>query len=313
MFDAAAALRHWKGITCSGNRVTEMDLSFNSLTMYVQNNQFTGTIVVLAGLPLATLNEQNNHFTGWIPEQLKNINLQKDGNAWSSSSAPPPHPGHLLQLENVQFIALLVNGIILQFYVHLYSDFNAALGGCVFSVESVLWSSPVDASMVVLSAVIASVVSQVGVGSEHAFNVLDYDFRSIGNTTSMHKHMVVQDKQKLEVFSKWLLHLGDGKLGLPHDSIVDVEILEELLICYFEYLMHAIVSTTNPNLLENLSNSYYFNSRAILCPTIESVNNVNQCMCSLLLGELMEYYSYDTICNPSQEMIDLKIYIPLNS
>ncbi|KAI9127942.1 hypothetical protein K1719_000935 [Acacia pycnantha] len=35
-------------------------------------------------------------------------------------------------------------------------------------------------SMVILSAVIASVVSQVGLGSEPAFKVPDYDFRSIG-------------------------------------------------------------------------------------------------------------------------------------
>ncbi|XP_028085245.1 protein STRUBBELIG-RECEPTOR FAMILY 6-like [Camellia sinensis] len=30
---------------------------------------------------------------GWIPSQLKNINLQKDGNSWSSGLAPPPPPG----------------------------------------------------------------------------------------------------------------------------------------------------------------------------------------------------------------------------
>ncbi|KAK7389714.1 hypothetical protein VNO78_24989 [Psophocarpus tetragonolobus] len=88
--------------------LSTLDLSFNSLTgdlpqtmsslssistMNLQNNQFTGTIDVLANLPLETLNVGNNHFTGWIPEQLKNINLQKDGNVWSSGPAPPPPPG----------------------------------------------------------------------------------------------------------------------------------------------------------------------------------------------------------------------------
>ena len=39
--------------------------------------------------------------------------------------------------------------------------------------------------MVILSAVIASVVSEVGLGSEPAFKVPDYDFRSpSGNTLS---------------------------------------------------------------------------------------------------------------------------------
>ncbi|XP_061359216.1 protein STRUBBELIG-RECEPTOR FAMILY 7-like isoform X2 [Gastrolobium bilobum] len=85
-----------------------LDLSFNFLTgdlpqtlsslsgittMYLQNNQFTGTIDVLANLPLDNLNVENNNFTGWIPEQLKKINLQTGGNAWSSGPAPPLPPG----------------------------------------------------------------------------------------------------------------------------------------------------------------------------------------------------------------------------
>ncbi|XP_066384030.1 protein STRUBBELIG-RECEPTOR FAMILY 6-like isoform X2 [Miscanthus floridulus] len=88
--------------------LSELDLSFNSLTgdlpqsftglsslkkIYLQNNQFTGYINVLANLPLETLNVANNHFTGWIPSQLKKINsLQTDGNSWSTGPAPPPPP-----------------------------------------------------------------------------------------------------------------------------------------------------------------------------------------------------------------------------
>ncbi|XP_019418706.1 PREDICTED: protein STRUBBELIG-RECEPTOR FAMILY 6-like [Lupinus angustifolius] len=88
--------------------LSTLDLSFNVLTedlpqtlsslsditsIYLQNNQFTGTINVLANLPLKNLNVENNNFTGWIPKQLKNINLQTGGNAWSSGPAPPPPPG----------------------------------------------------------------------------------------------------------------------------------------------------------------------------------------------------------------------------
>ncbi|XP_021300700.1 chloride channel protein CLC-e [Herrania umbratica] len=69
------------------------------------------------------------------------------------------------------------------------SGFNAAVAGCFFAVESVLWpSSPADSSvsltnttsMVILSAVIASVVSEIGLGSEPSFKVPEYDFRSAG-------------------------------------------------------------------------------------------------------------------------------------
>ncbi|KAH9615468.1 hypothetical protein KSS87_021383 [Heliosperma pusillum] len=66
------------------------------------------------------------------------------------------------------------------------SGFNAAVAGCFFAVESVLWPSPDSAasltnttSMVILSAVIASVLSEVGLGAEPAFKVPDYDFRSL--------------------------------------------------------------------------------------------------------------------------------------
>ena len=74
-------------------------------------------------------------------------------------------------------------------YSFLYvTGFNAAVAGCFFAVESVLWPSSSDSSaslpnstsMVILSAVIASVVSEIGLGSEPAFKVPDYDFRSPG-------------------------------------------------------------------------------------------------------------------------------------
>ncbi|CAK9324746.1 unnamed protein product [Citrullus colocynthis] len=71
--------------------------SFSNLTslntMFLQNNQFSGTIDVLANLPLQNLNVENNHFTGWVPERLKNINIQEGGNSWSFGLAPPPPPG----------------------------------------------------------------------------------------------------------------------------------------------------------------------------------------------------------------------------
>lgn len=69
-----------------------------------------------------------------------------------------------------------------------FVGFNAAVSGCFFAVESVLWPSPADSSspltnstpMVILSSVLASVVAEVGLGSNPAFIVPEYDFRSPG-------------------------------------------------------------------------------------------------------------------------------------
>ncbi|KAL0908445.1 hypothetical protein M5K25_022940 [Dendrobium thyrsiflorum] len=90
------------------SNLTTLDLSFNSFTgglpesfsnlsslktLHVQNNQFTGTLDVIANIHLEDLNVANNHFSGWIPDQLKGINnLQIYGNSWSAGPAPPPPP-----------------------------------------------------------------------------------------------------------------------------------------------------------------------------------------------------------------------------
>lgn len=77
----------------TGNLPQSMQSLMNISNMYLQNNQFTGTIDVLANLPLTNLNIENNQFSGWIPQQLKSINLQSNGNSFDSGPAPPPPPG----------------------------------------------------------------------------------------------------------------------------------------------------------------------------------------------------------------------------
>ncbi|KAH0880973.1 hypothetical protein HID58_068367 [Brassica napus] len=68
----------------------------NDLTyLHLQDNQFKGSINSLRDLPqIDDVNVANNQFTGWIPNELKNIgNLETGGNRWSSSRPPSPPPG----------------------------------------------------------------------------------------------------------------------------------------------------------------------------------------------------------------------------
>ncbi|XP_054808737.1 uncharacterized protein LOC129310855 [Prosopis cineraria] len=109
------------------------------------------------------------------------------------------------------------------------------------------------------------------------------------------------DSNALEKFSKWLLDVGDGKLGQPHDGTTNIDIPHNLLICNSKDPMNAIVSSTYPNLLINFEDIAYFNDRAILAPTIESVSEVNNYMCSLLPGEAMEYFSSDSVCKSTED------------
>ncbi|KAJ6678904.1 hypothetical protein OIU79_018797 [Salix purpurea] len=94
----------WEGIQCSGSFVTQIKLSGLGLTgslgyqlsnlksvtyLHLQDNKFTGTLDVLAALPLKDLNVEDNEFTGWFPDSLEGIdNLETGGNSWSSGHAP---------------------------------------------------------------------------------------------------------------------------------------------------------------------------------------------------------------------------------
>ncbi|XVF86258.1 hypothetical protein PTKIN_Ptkin18bG0026400 [Pterospermum kingtungense] len=97
--DMFAKLKKLKSLDVSFNQLSDkLPNSFANLsslnTLHLQDNQFTGSLNVLADLPLEDLNVENNKFTGWIPNELKDINnLETGGNSWSTGPAPPPPPG----------------------------------------------------------------------------------------------------------------------------------------------------------------------------------------------------------------------------
>ncbi|XWS18170.1 hypothetical protein CRYUN_Cryun32bG0019400 [Craigia yunnanensis] len=75
----------------------DLPISFSSLSnlsmLYMQNNQLTGSLNVLSGLPLTTLNVAKNHFSGWIPRELFSVpTFIYDGNSFANGPTPPPPP-----------------------------------------------------------------------------------------------------------------------------------------------------------------------------------------------------------------------------
>ncbi|KAI9084877.1 hypothetical protein K1719_033283 [Acacia pycnantha] len=118
------------------------------------------------------------------------------------------------------------------------------------------------------------------------------------------------DRDKLVWFSRCLLDVGDGKIGDSHDGVEEIEIPSDLLISGYQDPIRAIVKSTYINLLENLNSNEYFNDRAILAPTIEMTNSINEHMCDMLPGEPYEFLSCDSVVSQVKIVIVLTTCIP---
>lgn len=101
----------------------------------------------------------------------------------------------------------------------------------------------------------------------------------------------------IKEFSEWILKLGDGKLSEPNDGEAVIDIPEDMLLKDSLDPINSIALSTYPSLLQNLHDEEYFKERAILCPTNDVVDEVNNYIMDLLPGESHQYFSSDQICS----------------
>ncbi|XP_045823935.1 uncharacterized protein LOC123916509 [Trifolium pratense] len=107
---------------------------------------------------------------------------------------------------------------------------------------------------------------------------------------------VVEENKSLVEFAKWILDIGDGKLGLSNDGEATVEIREDLCVTSTGNHIHDIVNATYPDLIQHMGDPKFFQDRAILAPTLELVEKVNDYVMSLLSSEEKVYLSCDSVC-----------------
>lgn len=96
-----------------------------------------------------------------------------------------------------------------------------------------------------------------------------------------------------EVSDRWNL------LDPAGNSII--EIPQDLLVEKCDDPLFELVNFAYPNLLQNLKNNTYFQERAILAPTLDSVEEINNFMLSMIPGEECEYLSCDTPCKSDED------------
>ncbi|KAG4912135.1 hypothetical protein JHK86_052568 [Glycine max] len=92
------------------------------------------------------------------------------------------------------------------------------------------------------------------------------------------------DEQETVAFAKWILDIGDRIIGHENDGYSTIEIPEDLLIIEYDDPIHAIVNSTFPDLSQHHNDPQFFNSRAILASTNETVEQVNDYILSLIPG-----------------------------
>ncbi|XP_074288732.1 uncharacterized protein LOC141613888 [Silene latifolia] len=96
-------------------------------------------------------------------------------------------------------------------------------------------------------------------------------------------------------FSEWILEIGDGLVGGPNDGEVDIEFPDDVLVQNVTNPTASIVGITYSSLQNRLWDPDYLQERAILAPTHEIVEDVNDYVLSLIDGQARLYLSFDEV------------------
>ncbi|XP_004501122.1 uncharacterized protein, partial [Cicer arietinum] len=95
-------------------------------------------------------------------------------------------------------------------------------------------------------------------------------------------------------FADWMLDIGNGKHDSNELGESIINIPEDLLVTNSQNPLLSLFELTYPLLLQNINNLKYYEERAILAPTHDTVDIVNDYILSLIPEEEKEYISSDS-------------------
>jgi len=103
-----------------------------------------------------------------------------------------------------------------------------------------------------------------------------------------------EEAKEIQQFSDWLLAVGDGRINEPNDGEALIDIPEELLIKEAGNPIEAISKEIygDPSELHMINDPKFFQRRAILAPTNEDVNTINQYMLEHLKSKSANYLRF---------------------
>ncbi|XP_021996192.1 uncharacterized protein LOC110893389 [Helianthus annuus] len=120
----------------------------------------------------------------------------------------------------------------------------------------------------------------------------------------------LHDVEQTKVFVQWLLDLGEGNIGGSNDGEATIEIPVDLLIMDSNDPVSDFIDFVYPSVIQKFIVATFSQERAILAPTNEVVDRINDRLLSVIPGDEKEYLSSDSICESEnlQEGFDQSLY-----
>ncbi|XP_057740533.1 uncharacterized protein LOC130957706 [Arachis stenosperma] len=167
---------------------------------------------------------------------------------------------------------------------------------------------PFGGKIVVLGGDFRQILPMIPKGSKHDILASDINSSHLWSfcKVKLHTNMRLlmsssdQDEGEMKIFANWILDVGNGNIGSVVGDESKVEIPDDLLITTTDDPLSHLVDFAYPNLLQNMSDYKYFQSRAILAPTLKSVEKVNDFVLTIFPGMEKEYLSSDTTCQADE-------------
>ena len=101
-----------------------------------------------------------------------------------------------------------------------------------------------------------------------------------------------------------LFKVGDGEVDSDNDGEVKFKLPDDILIRYIGEPIAAIVESTYSSILDHVGDGGYFQDKAIVAPTNEIVQEVNDYIMSLLPRDATEFMSSDIICTDEDDIVN---------
>ncbi|XP_057418412.1 uncharacterized protein LOC130712602 [Lotus japonicus] len=118
----------------------------------------------------------------------------------------------------------------------------------------------------------------------------------------LHGNDSLHDCEKLVEFSKWILDIGDGNLGDYNDGECDLDIPHDLMVPFKDDAVSSIVYSTYPDIQRKFFDEEYFIDKAILAPTLDIVDGVNQFVLSIVPCKEKVYLSLDSVVKVDEDV-----------